>query len=55
MGGVIVSDPYCSNETEKEQLIQQLLLLGVFKKGESHLFELTIRELEEEYEKLTNF
>jgi hypothetical protein len=46
---------HCRTEdTKKELLIQELLAIGVFKKGELHLFELTIRELEEEYAKLTS-
>jgi hypothetical protein len=55
MGGVMVSNQYRTEEITKEQLIHQLLLLGVFKKGELHLFELTISELEEEFAKLTSY
>lgn len=43
---------YCQNK--KEFLIHQLLLIGVFKKDNLHLFELSVDELEAEYEKLTN-
>lgn len=52
MGGAVVSNQFRTEETQKEQLIHQLILLGVFKKGELHLFELTISELEEEYARL---
>lgn len=41
-------------DNKKELLIHELLILGVFKKGELHLFELTISELEEEYSRLTS-
>jgi threonyl-tRNA synthetase len=41
-----------SNQSNKEFLIQQLLLVGIFKKDDQHLFELTEEELEEEFKKL---
>ncbi|EIJ78211.1 hypothetical protein PB1_11644 [Bacillus methanolicus PB1] len=40
-------------EEKKEKIIDFLILSGVYKKGNFQLFELTLRELEEEYEKLT--
>ncbi|HLO12267.1 MAG TPA: Fur-regulated basic protein FbpA [Pseudoneobacillus sp.] len=49
-----MSNHYRIEENKKELLIQQLLLLGVFKKGELHLFELTLLELEDYVTKLTN-
>ncbi|MCY8232070.1 Fur-regulated basic protein FbpA [Priestia endophytica] len=33
----------------KEHLVQQLLELGIYKKGEYHLYELSVSELEVEY------
>jgi hypothetical protein len=48
-----MSNHFCI-EDKKEILIQQLISLGVFKKGEQHLFELEEGELEEEYTRLTN-
>jgi hypothetical protein len=45
---------YHSEEQRKDFLIQEILLLGVLKKGELHLFELTLGELEEEYMNLTH-
>jgi hypothetical protein len=39
-------------EGKKEELIDFLILSGVYKKGNLQLFELSLRELEEEYEKL---
>ncbi|MHC0035458.1 Fur-regulated basic protein FbpA [Pseudoneobacillus sp. C159] len=41
-----------SNQSQKDFFIQQLLILGIFKKDDQHLFELTEEELEEEYKKL---
>ncbi|MDE3838973.1 Fur-regulated basic protein FbpA [Bacillus methanolicus] len=40
-------------EEKKEKIIDFLILSGVYKKGNFQLFELSLRELEEEYEKLT--
>nr|WP_180322336.1 Fur-regulated basic protein FbpA [Mesobacillus foraminis] len=34
----------------KEKLIQKLLALGVYKKDEHHLYELTLSEIETEYQ-----
>ncbi|WP_338788742.1 Fur-regulated basic protein FbpA [Metabacillus sp. FJAT-53654] len=34
----------------KEKLIQKLLDLGVYKKEEHHLYELTLSEIETEYQ-----
>jgi hypothetical protein len=45
---------YHSEEQRKDFLIQEILLLGVLKKGDLHLFELSLGELEEEYMKLTH-
>jgi hypothetical protein len=45
---------YQSEEQRKDFLIQEILLLGVLKKGDLHLFELSVGELEEEYKKLSN-
>ncbi|MGM7722358.1 Fur-regulated basic protein FbpA [uncultured Metabacillus sp.] len=33
----------------KEKLIQKLLALGIYKKEEHHLYELTLSEIETEY------
>lgn len=52
MGGVKLTNNHPTGINKKELLIQELLSLGIFKKGELHLFELSIRELEEEYAKL---
>jgi hypothetical protein len=52
MGGVKLTSNHLTGMNKKELLIQELLSLGIFKKGELHLFELSIRELEEEYAKL---
>lgn len=38
-------------ELKKEKLIIQLLDLGVYKKEEHHLYELTLSEIEHEYRK----
>ncbi|MDQ0253948.1 hypothetical protein J2S74_001321 [Evansella vedderi] len=34
---------------KKNYLISQLIQSGIFKKGDQHLYELTLTELEEEY------
>ncbi|WP_110928725.1 Fur-regulated basic protein FbpA [Bacillus massiliglaciei] len=36
----------------KEELIQQLLDLGIYKKDDHHLYELTLTEIEKEYIKV---
>ncbi|WP_226529414.1 Fur-regulated basic protein FbpA [Metabacillus niabensis] len=36
-------------ELKKEKLIIQLLDLGIYKKEEHHLYELTLSEIENEY------
>lgn len=36
---------------EKDLLIEKLIALGIYKKASLHLFELSISELEEVYEK----
>lgn len=54
LGGKNVCNLYYTEDNKKEFLIQKLLLQGIFKKGEQHLFELTIDELEEEYARLEN-
>jgi hypothetical protein len=41
-----------TNEEKKEMLIEQLLAFGMFKKGEFQLFELPLKELQDEYNKL---
>ncbi|MDN4074270.1 Fur-regulated basic protein FbpA [Fictibacillus terranigra] len=38
-------------ETKRNQLIHQLITMDVYKKDERHLFQLTLTDLEEEYEK----
>jgi hypothetical protein len=38
----------------KEKLIQKLLALGVYKKDEHHLYELTLSEIESEYQNERN-
>ncbi|MFE8699590.1 Fur-regulated basic protein FbpA [Cytobacillus sp. FJAT-54145] len=37
---------------KKEQLIDELLYFGIYKKGNKQLFELPLSVLEEEYEKV---
>lgn len=39
-------------ETRKHYLINKLIKVGVFKKGSSHLFVLTLTELEDEYNRV---
>lgn len=34
----------------KEKLIKKLITRGVYKKGDKHLYELTLSEIESEYE-----
>jgi len=41
-----------TDEEKKDFLIEQLLSFGFFKKGDFHLFELPLNELQKEYEKL---
>ncbi|MBU9722884.1 MULTISPECIES: Fur-regulated basic protein FbpA [Bacillaceae] len=38
---------------KKNYLINQLIKLGIYKKRDTHLYELTLSELEEEYEAIT--
>ncbi|SDY09564.1 Fur-regulated basic protein A [Evansella caseinilytica] len=38
---------------KKNYLIKKLIKLGVYKKGDQHLYELTLTQLEEEYAALT--
>ncbi|MDU0414584.1 Fur-regulated basic protein FbpA [Bacillus paralicheniformis] len=37
-------------EMRKKQLIQRLIQLGIYKKEERHLYELSLSELESEYQ-----
>ncbi|MGP7815740.1 Fur-regulated basic protein FbpA [Niallia sp. 01092] len=39
-------------ENQKNELIEKLLHHGIYKKESLHLFELTVIELEEEYNKV---
>ncbi|HYK75103.1 MAG TPA: Fur-regulated basic protein FbpA [Pseudoneobacillus sp.] len=39
-------------DSKKEQLITALLQEGIFKRGNEQLFELSLSELEEEYQKV---
>lgn len=54
MGGLMMAKTFRSDDHRKDYFIHELLLLGIYKKGEQHLFELTVEELEEEYTRLTN-
>ncbi|MCV9886726.1 Fur-regulated basic protein FbpA [Metabacillus halosaccharovorans] len=40
-------------DIRKEKLIIQLIALGIYKKEEHHLYELTLSEIENEYMKET--
>ncbi|MBU7595329.1 Fur-regulated basic protein FbpA [Metabacillus halosaccharovorans] len=40
-------------DMRKEKLIIQLITLGIYKKEEQHLYELTLSEIENEYMKET--
>ncbi|WP_245917505.1 MULTISPECIES: Fur-regulated basic protein FbpA [Bacillus] len=44
----------CSAELEKEIFIAKLLDLGIYKKGDRQLFELSLDDLTEEYERIMN-
>ncbi|SCA84384.1 hypothetical protein BGLY_0561 [Bacillus glycinifermentans] len=39
-------------EERKMQLIQRFIQLGIYKKEERHLYELSLNELESEYESI---
>lgn len=39
-------------EERKMQLIQRFIQLGIYKKAERHLYELSLNELESEYESI---
>ncbi|MEC1260592.1 Fur-regulated basic protein FbpA [Bacillus swezeyi] len=39
-------------EIRRKRLIQRLIQLGIYKKAERHLYELTLSELESEYRSL---
>ncbi|GGI15407.1 hypothetical protein GCM10007380_27820 [Gottfriedia solisilvae] len=41
-------------ETRKNDLINKLIKVGVYKIESSHLFEITLSELEEEYTRVMN-
>jgi len=38
-----------TEEIRRKDLIDKLMILGVFKKGGKHLFECSVKELEQEY------
>ncbi|MCK6256154.1 Fur-regulated basic protein FbpA [Fictibacillus sp. KIGAM418] len=38
-------------ESKRNQLINKLINMGIYKKDELHLFQLTLSDLEEEYAK----
>ncbi|MGJ7919782.1 Fur-regulated basic protein FbpA [Neobacillus sp. LXY-4] len=40
-------------EKRRQYLIEQLIGMGYYKKGDNQLFELTLTDLEEEYEKIS--
>ncbi|MDN4524532.1 Fur-regulated basic protein FbpA [Fictibacillus fluitans] len=42
-------------ESKRNQLITSLIKMGVYKKEERHLFQLTLTDLEEEYGKAVSF
>ena len=39
-------------ESKRNYLINKLINAGIYKKKDSHLFELTLTDLEEEYKKM---
>ncbi|VEF49001.1 Uncharacterised protein [Bacillus freudenreichii] len=39
-------------EVRRNDLIDKLMIMGVYKHGEKHLFELSLRELEYKYRKV---
>lgn len=39
-----------NHENEKDVLIEQLISIGIFKSGNSQLFELSLADLKKEYE-----
>ncbi|WP_258535748.1 Fur-regulated basic protein FbpA [Bacillus sp. 03113] len=41
---------FFKNDKNKEDIINELLNLGIYKKGNYHLFELSVDELLQEYE-----
>ncbi|MBD8004815.1 Fur-regulated basic protein FbpA [Bacillus norwichensis] len=39
-------------ESRRKELIDKLVMMGVYKHGDKHLFELSLRELEYKYRKV---
>ena len=49
-GGQMSDQLYLETELQKTIVINSLLDLGIYKKGNKHLYELTLIELEEYYD-----